>query len=75
MSGYVCSICGGPVDRTPTGIARKHCQWRVGADGPYQTTALCPGRGAQRVPAEERDMSALVAEVVAERFGAPGRRQ
>jgi hypothetical protein len=72
MSGWTCGYCGGPVKVTPLGKARKHRLWRASEVGLVQIAQDCPGRTAVPV---KRDMAALVAEVVAERFGAPGRRQ
>lgn len=66
---WTCAFCGGPVKRTPTGLARKHKEWRVDRDGhPYETDVFCEGRAAQP---PDRDLERQYRALVAERYGAP----
>lgn len=68
---WTCSYCGAPVELTPTGMARKHKEMRVGTDGPYQTDLFCTSRVASP---PDRDLERQYHALLAERFGAPWRR-
>ena len=56
---------------TPTGMARKHKEMRVGPEGPYRTDVFCESRVA-RPP--DADLAEQYHALLAERFGPVRRR-